>query len=91
MGPNHDFRNKVDNGTGWLLRVMLCKQMAHVLSLTLRFSGYKSKDSGGQRQGQTGEIKQEQRGFLVELQMSHGNSERVKDSVLLKVTRSKAL
>lgn len=59
---------------------MLCKQVAHVLSLALRFPGYKSKDSGGQRQGQTGAFKQEQRGFLVELQMSYGNSEWVVES-----------
>lgn len=46
MGANHDLRDKVDDGACWLLRVVLGKEMAHVLSVTLGFPGNKSKYPG---------------------------------------------
>lgn len=48
MRADHDLGDKVDDGAGRLLRVVLSKQVAHVFSVTLRFLGYKPEYPGRQ-------------------------------------------
>lgn len=44
LWANHDFGDKIDDGAGGLLGVVLRKQMAHVLRAAAGFPRHKSKD-----------------------------------------------
>lgn len=41
---NHHLGDEVDNSTGWLFRVVLCKQVADVLCAATTLSRYEAKD-----------------------------------------------